>query len=69
MGMGRPDRKINPDNTFAQGYWWRRDPPDGQPELILIGTGSEVPLCLTACEQLCAEGLQVRVVSALLGTL
>ena len=29
----------------------------------LVGTGSEVSLCLTACEQLSAEGLQVRVVS------
>lgn len=60
MGMGRPDRKIKPD-TLARGYWWRPDPPKGQPELILIGTGSEVPLCLTAYEQLSTEGLQVRV--------
>jgi transketolase len=36
---------------------------DGEPELILIGTGSEVQLCLGAHEQLKAEGIRSRVVS------
>ncbi|ERN40928.1 transketolase [Rubidibacter lacunae KORDI 51-2] len=36
---------------------------DGTPELILIGTGSEVSLCVEAAEQLRASGIQVRVVS------
>lgn len=36
---------------------------DGTPELILIGTGSEVNLCVTAAEKLTAEGRKVRVVS------
>ncbi|MDC9594820.1 transketolase [Xenorhabdus sp. IM139775] len=35
----------------------------GQPELILIATGSEVELAVKAAEQLTAEGRQVRVVS------
>ncbi|MDX7992669.1 transketolase [Xenorhabdus littoralis] len=35
----------------------------GQPELILIATGSEVELTVKAAEQLSAEGRQVRVVS------
>ncbi|PHM49793.1 transketolase [Xenorhabdus miraniensis] len=35
----------------------------GQPELILIATGSEVELAVKAAEQLSAEGRQVRVVS------
>jgi transketolase len=35
----------------------------GTPELILIGTGSELSLCVTAAEKLTAEGVQVRVVS------
>ena len=35
----------------------------GTPELILIGTGSEVSLCVTAAEKLTAEGKKVRVVS------
>ena len=36
---------------------------EGTPELILIGTGSEVELCVKAYEQLTAEGVKVRVVS------
>jgi len=35
----------------------------GKPELILLATGSEVSLCLSAYEQLTAEGRKVRVVS------
>ncbi len=36
---------------------------DGTPELILIGTGSEVSLCVEAAEQLRSAGKNVRVVS------
>ncbi len=36
---------------------------NGTPELILIGTGSEVELCVNAAEQLRQEGKNVRVVS------
>jgi transketolase len=36
---------------------------DGTPDIILIGTGSEVPLCVDAAKQLSAEGKKVRVVS------
>ncbi|MFC0268183.1 transketolase [Kushneria aurantia] len=36
---------------------------DGQPELILIGTGSEVDLAMQAAEQLDGKGHRVRVVS------
>jgi transketolase len=36
---------------------------DGTPDLILIGTGSEVGLCVSAAEKLKAEGKKVRVVS------
>ncbi|WP_066376546.1 MULTISPECIES: transketolase [unclassified Anabaena] len=35
----------------------------GTPDLILIGTGSELSLCVTAAEKLTAEGKKVRVVS------
>jgi transketolase len=35
----------------------------GTPDLILIGTGAEVGLCVKAAEQLASEGKQVRVVS------
>ncbi|MCU1310150.1 MAG: Transketolase [Candidatus Angelobacter sp.] len=36
---------------------------EGVPEVILIGTGSEVQLCVGAYEQLKAEGVRARVVS------
>jgi transketolase len=36
---------------------------DDLPDIILIGTGSEVSLCVKAAEQLRAEGKKVRVVS------
>jgi transketolase len=35
----------------------------GTPDLILIGTGSELNLCVTAAETLASEGKKVRVVS------
>ncbi len=37
--------------------------PDGTPDLVLVGTGSEVALCLDAAEVLGAEGTACRVVS------
>ncbi len=36
---------------------------NGSPELLLIGTGSEVPLCIEVAEKLAGEGVKVRVVS------
>jgi transketolase len=35
----------------------------GQPDVILIGTGSELSLCVAAYEQLAAEGVRARLVS------
>jgi transketolase len=35
----------------------------GTPDIILIGTGSELSLCVSAAEKLTAEGKKVRVVS------
>jgi transketolase len=49
-----------PDDAIERGAYVLRD-SDGEPELILIGTGSEVSLCLDAAEAL--EGVRVRVVS------
>jgi transketolase len=37
--------------------------PDGQLDVILMGTGSEVSLCVGAYEKLVAEGVKARVVS------
>ena len=38
-------------------------PAGGKPEVILIGTGSEVSLCMEVYEKLVAEGVKARVVS------
>jgi transketolase len=37
--------------------------PDARPELVLIGTGSEVSVCVAAATQLAARGVSTRVVS------
>ena len=47
----------------AKGAYVLKDAADGKPQCILIGTGSEVQLCLEAAEKLAAEGVQARVVS------
>jgi transketolase len=39
------------------------DPPGGNPEVILIGSGSELSLAVQAHERLLAEGARSRVVS------
>jgi transketolase len=48
---------------LAKGGYILADPPDGDPEVILIATGSEVSLAVSAYEQLSAEGIRARVVS------
>jgi len=48
---------------LARGAYILADAPGGDPEVILIGTGSEVALCLEAYEQLTKEGVRARVVS------
>ncbi len=48
--------------NIARGGYILRD-TDGQPDAILIATGSEVGLAMDAAEVLASEGKQVRVVS------
>jgi transketolase len=55
--------KYAPASGVAKGAYVLADAPDGKPEVILMGTGSEVSLCVTAYEQLKAEGIKARVVS------
>jgi transketolase len=52
-----------PDDAIERGAYVLRDAGDGDPDLILIGTGSEVPLCVEAAEALESDGVAVRVVS------
>ena len=48
---------------LPKGAYILADPAAGEPELILIATGSEVALALQARERLTDAGVQVRVVS------
>ena len=48
---------------LARGAYVLADPDDGKPDVILIGTGSEVAPCLKAQEELKQEGIAARVVS------
>jgi transketolase len=45
------------------GAYILADAKDGDPEVILIATGSEVQLCVNAYEELTAQGIKARVVS------
>jgi transketolase len=48
---------------LAQGAYVLGDAPGGVPEVILIATGSEVALCVSAHEELTKAGVKSRVVS------
>jgi transketolase len=47
----------------ARGAYVLADAPDGNPEMILIASGSEVSLAVQAHEKLLADGVRSRVVS------
>ncbi len=55
--------KYGAASGVAKGAYILADASDGKPEVILMGTGSEVSLCVSAYEQLKAEGVKARVVS------
>jgi transketolase len=55
------DPDVIPADAIEKGAYVLRDAEGGDPELILIGTGSEVSLCLEAADAL--DGVRVRVVS------
>jgi transketolase len=56
------DPAAIPDDAVERGAYVHRE-PDGDPELILIGTGSEVSLSLDAADLLADDGIAARVVS------
>ncbi len=55
--------KYAPASGASQGGYVLADAADGRPDVILIGTGTELPLCVDAYEKLTAEGVKTRVVS------
>jgi transketolase len=56
-------RRYASAEGVARGGYILADGKGNLPQVILIGTGSEVSLCLAACEQLRGEGITARVVS------
>ena len=55
--------KYSSASGVARGAYVMGDAPGGNPEVILIATGSEVVLAVQAHEALLAEGIRSRVVS------
>jgi len=62
QGLPHQPRTTQQLADIARGGYILRD-TDGQPDAILIATGSEVGLAMDAAETLATEGTQVRVVS------
>ena len=55
--------KYAPASGVAKGAYVLADPPGGNPEVILIASGSELSLAAEAHEKLISEGIRSRVVS------
>jgi transketolase len=55
--------KFAPASGTAKGAYVLADAQGSKPDVILMGTGSEVSLCMGAMETLKAEGIKARVVS------
>jgi transketolase len=56
-------KKYAPASGVARGAYVLADAPGGDPEVVLIASGSEVSLAVEAHEKLIAEGIRSRVVS------
>jgi transketolase len=55
--------KFAPASGLRRGAYVLSDATNGKPDVLLIGTGSEVSLCLGAQEALKKQGVEARVVS------
>jgi transketolase len=55
--------KVAPASGLRKGGYILSDASDGKPDVILIGSGSEVSLCIGAQEELKKLGVEARVVS------
>ena len=55
--------KFAPATGVAKGAYVLSDASGGKPDVILMGTGTELSLCVAAQEKLAAEGTKARVVS------
>ena len=55
--------KFAPASGLRRGAYVLSDVTNGKPDVLLIGTGSEVSLCLGAQEALKKQGVEARVIS------
>ena len=55
--------RYAPASGLARGAYVLADAPGGEPDVLLMASGSEVSLCVDAHEQLIAEGIRSRVIS------
>jgi transketolase len=55
--------RYAPAAGLHRGAYVLADAEGGEPDLILLSSGSEVQLCVDAYEQLASEGVRARVVS------
>ncbi|MBE9571094.1 MAG: transketolase [Proteobacteria bacterium] len=64
QGLPTLDRTtFAPASELSRGAYILHDTKDGKPDVILIATGSEVPIALEAYEKLEEKGVKARVVS------
>jgi len=55
--------KFSPASGLARGAYVLADAEGGKPEVILMGSGTEIQWCVAAYEKLKGEGIKARVVS------
>jgi transketolase len=55
--------QVGPASGVTSGAYVLADAPNGQPDVLLLATGSEVALAMSAREELAAGGINSRVVS------
>lgn len=55
--------RVTSAAATARGGYIARESDGGSPQVVLVGTGSEVSLCYEAADLLEAKGLRIRVVS------
>ena len=64
QGLPTLDRTtFAPASGLSRGAYILHDTKDGKPDVILIATGSEIPIALEAYEKLEEKGVKARVVS------
>jgi transketolase len=63
QGVPTLDPATVPDDAIERGAYVVRDAGNGDPDVILIGTGSELGLAMQAADALSGDGVDARVVS------